>query len=155
MSDSLKRIQDLPPKRLMLLALDLQSRLEELERRRNEPIAIVGIGCHLPGAEYGPEDFWRLLELGRCAISEVPKDRWDMAAYYDPNVDAPGRMASKWGGFLSHIDQFDAPFFSIAGREANSIDPQHRMLLEVCWEALEHAGHSPRKFSGTATGVFV
>ena len=155
MSDSRRRIQDLSPKRLMLLALDQQSRLEELERRRTEPIAIVGIGCHLPGAENGPEDFWQLLDLGKSAISAVPEDRWDVAAYYDPDVDAPGRMASKWGGFLSRIDRFDAPFFGIAGREANSVDPQHRMLLEVCWEALEHAGHSPRKFSGTATGVFV
>ncbi len=155
MSDSQRRIQDLSPKRLMLLALDQQSRLEELERRRTEPIAVVGMGCHLPGAESGPEDFWRLLELGRNAISEVPEDRWDITAYYDPDIDAPGRMASKWGGFVSRIDEFDAPFFGIAGREANSVDPQHRMLLEVCWEALEHAGHSPRKFSGTATGVFV
>jgi acyl transferase domain-containing protein/acyl carrier protein len=155
MSDSPTRIRNLSPKRLMLLALDQQSKLEELERRRTEPIAIVGMGCRFPGAEGGPEDFWRLLELGTSAIAEVPKDRWDVDAYYDPDVDSPGRMATKWGAFLSRIDEFDAPFFSIAGREANSIDPQHRMLLEVCWEALEHAGHSPREFKGTATGVFV
>ena len=73
MSDSQRRIQDLSPKRLMLLALDQQSRLEELERRQTEPIAVVGMGCHLPGAESGPEDFWRLLERGRNAIPRCPR----------------------------------------------------------------------------------
>jgi acyl transferase domain-containing protein/acyl carrier protein len=155
MSDFQKRIESLSPKRLMLLALELQSQVERMERRRVEPIAIVGIGCRLPGAQGGPNDFWRLLESGKSAVSEVPKERWDSADYYDPNIEAPGRMASKWGGFLSHVDQFDAPFFGIAGREAKSMDPQHRILLEVCWEALEQAGHSPRQLANTATGVFL
>jgi acyl transferase domain-containing protein/acyl carrier protein len=155
MSDFQKRIESLSPKRLMLLALELQSQVEKMERQQTEPIAVIGLGCRIPGAEEGPDAFWRLLQEGRSSIGEVPGDRWKAEAYYDGNIDAPGRMCTKWGGFLSHIDQFDAPFFSIAGREANGMDPQHRILLEVCWEAVEHAGHSPRKLAGTATGVFV
>ena len=155
MSDFQQRVQSLSPKRLMLLTLDLQSRIEELEKKQSEPIAVVGIGCRIPGAEDGPDGFWRLLEQGKDAISEVPSDRWDADAYYDANIDSPGRMCTRRGGFVSHIDQFDAPFFAIAGREAVGMDPQQRMLLEVCWEAVEHAGHSPRKLAGTATGVFV
>jgi acyl transferase domain-containing protein len=155
MSDFQERVLSLSPKRLMLLALDLQSRIDELEKQQSEPIAVIGIGCRIPGAEDGPDGFWRLLEQGTDAIGEVPADRWDADAYYDANIDSPGRMYTKRGGFLSQIDQFDAPFFGIAGREAVGMDPQQRMLLEVCWEAVEHAGHSPRKLAGTATGVFV
>src|ERR1700733_14668147 len=116
MSHARRRIENLSPKRLMLLALELQAKLEDLEQQRTDPIAIVGIGCHLPGAEGGPEDFWQLLKQGRSAISEAPGDRWDNARYYDPNIDSPGRMATKWGGFLSNIYGFDAPLFGIAGR---------------------------------------
>ena len=130
MSDFQERVLSLSPKRLMLLALDLQSRIDELEKQQSEPIAVVGIGCRIPGAENGPDGFWRLLEQGKDAISEVPPDRWDADAYYDANLDSPGRMHTRRGGFLSHIDQFDAPFFAIAGREAVGMDPQQRMLLE-------------------------
>jgi malonyl CoA-acyl carrier protein transacylase len=159
MADFRSRIQKLSPERLALLALELQSRLEKLERQRTEPIAIIGMGCRIPGADSGadsgPDAFWQLLEEGRDAISEIPPERWDAAAYYDPDGDVPGRMATKWGGFLSDIAAFDAPFFGISRREAVSMDPQQRMLLEVCWEALEHAGHCPRKAAGGDTGVFV
>jgi len=154
-SDFRQRIEKLSPKRLALLALELQSKLEEKERERAEPIAIIGIGCRMPGSGAGPQAFWNLLADGRDAISETPIERWDASAYYDPNPDAPGRMSTKLGAYLSNIDLFDAPFFSIARREAVSMDPQQRLLLEVCWEALENAGHSPRKLSGTATGVFL
>jgi acyl transferase domain-containing protein len=155
MSDFQSRIENLSSKRLMLLALELHSKVEELEKQHTEPVAVIGLGCRMPGAENGPQALWRLLREGGQAVREVPGDRWDLNAYYDTNIDAPGRMSTKWGGFLSHIDQFDAPFFGIAGREAKGIDPQHRIFLEVCWEALEHAGHSPRKLAGSATGVFV
>ncbi len=155
MSDFRQRIEKLSPKRLALLALELQSKLEEKERERTEPIAIIGIGCRMPGSGSDPQAFWKLLEESRDAITETPIERWDVSEYYDPNPDAPGRMSTKLGSYLSNIDLFDAPFFSIARREAVSMDPQQRVLLEVCWEALENAGHSPRKLSGTATGVFV
>ena len=98
MADFRSRIQKLSPERLALLALELQSRLEKLERQRTEPIAIIGMGCRIPGADSGPEAFWQLLEEGRDAISEIPPERWDAAAYYDPGGDVPGRMATKWGG---------------------------------------------------------
>ena len=155
MNDLRERLEKLSPKRLALLALELQSRLDALESERTEPIAIVGIGCRIPGVESGPAEFWRLLADGIDAVTPVPGDRWDPTRYYDTNPDAPGRMSTNWGSFLREVDRFDAPFFGISRREAVSLDPQQRILLEVCWEALEHAGHSPRELSGIATGVFV
>jgi malonyl CoA-acyl carrier protein transacylase len=148
------RIEKLSPKRLALLALELQSRVDDLERQRTEPIAIIGMGCRIPGAEPGLDGFWRLLEEGRDVITEIPADRWDAAAYYDPDPDVPGRMATKFGGFLYDVAGFDAAFFGISRREAVSMDPQQRILLEVCWEALEHAGYCPRKAAGGSVGVF-
>jgi len=149
------RIEKLSPKRLALLALELQSQLEAIKDDRTAPIAIVGIGCRVPGASSGPEGFWRLLADGTDAISEVPVDRWDAGAYFDANIDAPGRTSTLCGSFLPDVDKFDAPFFAISRREAVSMDPQQRLLLEVCWEALEHAGQSPRKLMGSSTGVYV
>lgn len=148
------RIEKLSPKRLALLALELQSKIEDLERERNEPIAIIGMGCRVPGAEPGLDGFWSLLEDGRDVVTEIPVERWDAEAYYDSDPDTPGRMATKWGGFLDDIGGFDAPFFGISRREAVNMDPQQRILLEVCWEALEHAGYCPRKAAGGSVGVF-
>src|SRR6476646_1183747 len=105
-----------------------------------EPIAVVGIGCRFPGGVIGPDEYWSLLAGGRDAITEVPADRWDADEYYDPDPLVPGRMPSKWGGFISDVAGFDAEFFGISPREAEAMDPQQRVLLEVAWEALEHAG---------------
>ena len=104
-----------------------------------EPVAVVGIGCRFPGNVTGPESLWRLLLDGEDAIGEVPADRWDADAFYDPDPAAPGRMTTKWGGFVSDVAGFDADFFGISPREAEAMDPQQRMLLEVAWESLEHA----------------
>ncbi|MCB0939936.1 MAG: type I polyketide synthase [Mycobacterium sp.] len=120
-----------------------------------EPIAVVGIGCRFPGEVDGPQSLWRLLLDGVDAISEVPGDRWDADAFYDPDPQAPGRMTTKWGGFVSDVEGFDADFFGITPREAEAMDPQQRMLLEVAWEALEHAGIAPEELSGTRTGVLM
>jgi phthiocerol/phenolphthiocerol synthesis type-I polyketide synthase B len=120
-----------------------------------EPIAVVGIGCRFPGDVAGPEGYWRLLVDAEDAISEVPADRWDADAFYDPDPLTPGRMTTKWGGFVSDIARFDADFFGITPREAGAMDPQQRMLLEVAWEALEHAGISPDSLSGSRTGVMM
>ncbi|MBC6435614.1 type I polyketide synthase [Nostoc sp. HG1] len=119
-----------------------------------EPIAIIGIGCRFPGAK-DPEAFWELLRKGVDAITEIPKNRWDLDKYYDPNPEIPGKTNSRCGGFLQQVDQFDPHFFGISPREAMSMDPQQRLLLEVAWEALEDAGQVREQLSGSRTGVFV
>ncbi len=128
----------------ILLALNEASqKLEKLQKRIDEPIAIIGVGCRLPGAD-DPAAFWELLRNGVDTVTEIPADRWDVDRYYDPNPDAPGKMYTRSGSFIRQpVDQFDPGFFGISPREANSMDPQHRLLLEVTWEALEHAGLPP------------
>src|SRR5581483_1779572 len=139
-----------------LIALQrMQARLDAVERDRTEPIAIVGIGCRLPGHVSDPQGFWALLRDGVDAVSEVPADRWDVDAYYDPDHDVPGKTYARWGGFLESVDQFDPGFFGISRREARSIDPQHRLLLEVSIEALHDAGQPLDKLHGSRTGVFI
>lgn len=117
-------------------------------------IAVIGMMCRFPGAR-DPAAFWRLLRDGTDAVTEVPRDRWDAAAYYDPAPGATGKMYTRAAGFLAEIDSFDAAFFGISPREALSMDPQQRLLLEVSWEALEQAGQAPERLMGSATGVFV
>jgi acyl transferase domain-containing protein/acyl carrier protein len=121
----------------------------------DEPIAIVGLGCRFPGGANDPDAFWELLRSGTDAVTEVPRDRWDIDAYYDQDPDAPGKMTTRYGGFLDAVDGFDAAFFDISPGEADAMDPQQRLLLEVSWEALEHAGLSPDRLAGSKTGVFV
>lgn len=155
MTDFLDRISNLSPKRLALLALELNEKLEDINRRRREPIAVVGLACRFPGGADDPDRFWELLRDGRDAIIEVPADRWDARAWYDPNPDAPGRMSVATGGFLQNVDQFEPGFFGISPREALTMDPQQRLLLEVTWQALELAGIAPESLAGSSTGVFV
>ena len=119
-----------------------------------DPIAIVGIGCRFPGAA-GLEEFWTLLRNGVDAISEIPRERWDIDALYDPLPGTNAKMSTRWGGFLPGIDRFDPHFFGISPREASAMDPQQRLMLEVTWEALENAGQPPDKLAGSRTGVFV
>jgi myxalamid-type polyketide synthase MxaE and MxaD len=119
------------------------------------PVAIVGIGCRFPGGVDGPTSFWRLLQGGVDAVTEIPPDRFDLAHYFAAEPATPGRVMTRWGGFLSDIDRFDADFFGISPREAERLDPQQRLLLETAWEALEDAGQDLRLLEGSATGVFV
>jgi acyl transferase domain-containing protein/SAM-dependent methyltransferase/acyl carrier protein len=120
-----------------------------------EPIAIIGIGCRMPGGVRSTDDLWSLLSHGVDAISEVPSERWNPLAIYHPDPSKPGRMNSRWGGFLDHIDRFDAQFFGINPREAAAADPQQRLLLEVAYSAAEDAGLTLHSLAGTRAGVYV
>ena len=120
-----------------------------------EPVAVVGVGCRFPGGVTGPASFWRLLLDGSDAVTEVPADRWDADEFYDPDPVVPGRMTTKWGGFVDDVAGFDAEFFGITPRETEAMDPQQRMLLEVAWEALEHAGVPPDSLGSSRTGVMM
>ncbi len=119
-----------------------------------EPIAIVGMACRFPGAP-DLSAYWRLLCDGIDATGEIPADRWDRDAWYDPDPLRPGRINTRRGAFLDRIDGFDPLFFGISPREAAEMDPQQRLILELTWEALEDAGIPPRSLSGSRTGVFV
>ncbi len=132
----------------------MEEALLELERM-TEPIAIIGMGCRFPGGADTPAAFWRLLSNGVDAITEVPKNRWDIDAYYDAAPEAAGKTYARHGGFLAGLEDFDPQFFNIAPREALKLDPQQRLLLEVSHEALEDAGIPGERVAGTATGVYV
>ena len=137
----------------------MQKKLDAAEQRAYElahqPIAIVGMGCRFPGGADDAASFWELLREGCEAISEVPAERWNIDEYYDPDPTKPGKMVSRFGGFLTDIDKFDAAFFGIAPREAAMMDPQQRMLLEVTWQALESGAIAPRSLSGSSTGIYL
>ena len=141
-------------KKAFLKIDELQKRLQNAEHAERQPIAVVGIACRFPGGVRNVEDYWQLLREGRDAIRDVPTDRWDVDAFYDPNPEAAGKMYSRRGGFLDGVDQFDPQFFGITPREVLHMDPQQRILLEVTWEALERAGIAPETLNGSKTGVF-
>lgn len=142
-------------KRSLLAIEQLEAKLAAVERARTEPIAIVGMACRFPGGVASPAAYWELLRNGIDAVTEVPPDRWDIDAIYDPDPDAVGKSYTRWGGFLDEVDRFDAPFFGISPREATSLDPQQRLLLETTWEALEHAAIAPATMAGSRTAVYV
>src|ERR1700688_642590 len=114
-----------------------QAHSAALTQQPGEPLAIIGVGCHFPGGATSPDAFWNLLCAGTDATREVPADRWDVRKFYDPNPSKSGKMNTYRGGYLEHIDLFDAHFFGISPREAMWLDPQQRLLLQVTWEALE------------------
>jgi acyl transferase domain-containing protein len=141
-------------KRALLALKHLQDKLDALERAKHEPIAMIGTSCRFPGGVDTPNVFWTLMQQKTDAIAEVPSDRWSIDAYYSADPDAPGKMVSRYGGFVSHLYDFDAPFFRISPREALTLDPQQRLLLELGWEALESAGIAPDAISNRSVGVF-
>ncbi|MEV5107868.1 SDR family NAD(P)-dependent oxidoreductase, partial [Streptomyces massasporeus] len=120
-----------------------------------EPIAVVGLGCRLPGGVDTPDHLWQALCEGLNAVREVPADRWNAQEWLDPDPRAPGRMNTRWGGFLDDVSHFDADMFRISPAEARHMDPQQRMALEVAWAALEDARIVPGSLSGSRTGVFL
>src|ERR1700704_4851575 len=118
-------------------------------------IAIIGIGCRFPGGINHPDALWKLLIEGREAVSDVPPDRWNVERFYDAEPGIVGKSIARRGGFINGIDQFDPQFFGISPREAPYVDPQHRLLLETAWEAIEDAGLVLDLERGTDLGVFV
>jgi len=119
-----------------------------------DDVAIIGVAGRYPQAK-DLREFWENLKAGRDSITEVPSDRWDHASFYHPERNQPGKTYSKWGGFLSGVDRFDALFFNISPKEAELIDPQERLFLETAWEAIEDAGYSKDSIAQNRVGVYV
>ena len=133
----------------------LKAELEQ-QKKEQEPIAIIGMGCRFPGGCHDPETFWQFLTTGGDGVIEVPRDRFDIEDFYDPDPNVAGKMYLKEAGFLqTNVGDFDARFFGISPREAVEMDPKQRLLLEVSWEALERAGIPASQLKGTQTGVFI
>jgi acyl transferase domain-containing protein len=133
----------------------LRGRLKATEGRLHAPVAVIGMGLRLPGGVEDAGGLERLLWKGVDAIGDIPADRWSLEALFDPDPDAPGKMSTRFGGFLTNVDKFDAAFFGISPREAASMDPQQRLLLELAWESLENAAIAPDSLRGSRTGVYV
>ncbi|MGE3402206.1 MAG: type I polyketide synthase, partial [Vicinamibacterales bacterium] len=133
----------------------LKQQLADADGRAAEPIAVVGLSCRLPGGADSPEAYWRNLAAGVDARREIPADRWPWQRFYDADPSAPGTHYVRHGSFLDRIDEFDPDFFGISQREADALDPQHRLLLEVSWEALERAGLAAEQLRHSQTGVYV
>jgi acyl transferase domain-containing protein/aryl carrier-like protein len=128
---------------------ELKAQLTAVEGAQSEPIAVIGIGCRFPGGAHSPEAFWQLLDEGRDAVQPLAS-RWELLGA-SPSEDVP-----RWAGLLTApVDSFDAAFFGISPREAQPLDPQQRLVLEIAWEALEHAGVPPHSLQGSRTGVFL
>ncbi|MBF0428041.1 MAG: amino acid adenylation domain-containing protein [Magnetococcales bacterium] len=144
-----------PVKQALLAMREMSAKLKAEEESRTEPIAIIGTSCRFPGNADTPEQFWELLKNGTDAIREVPPDRWNAQAWYDPNPDNPGTINTRFGGFIEELTTFDPQFFEISRREAASLDPQQRLLLELSWEAMERANIPQEAIRGKPVGVFV
>ncbi|MEU5209574.1 type I polyketide synthase [Streptomyces sp. NPDC020742] len=122
--------------------------------RTCEPVAVIGMGCRLPGDTHSPAALWRLLAEARDAVGDLPEERRRLIPGGSPGRGDPAATAPRQGGYLREVAGFDAAFFGVAGREADVLDPQHRLLMEVTWEALEHAGLPPERMHDTPTAVF-
>ena len=123
--------------------------------RNQEPIAIIGIGCRLPGGVVDCQTYWDLWVGGRDAITQTPPERWIWERFYSPGDPKPGKTQSRWGGYVEDLDQFDPQLFGISPREAANVDPQHRLLLETAYRAVEDAGLPVEQIAGQPVSVFV
>ncbi|MEU1088632.1 SDR family NAD(P)-dependent oxidoreductase [Streptomyces sp. NPDC005892] len=135
---------------------ETRKKLRDAEEGGQEPVAIVGMGCHFPGGIDSPEDLWRLVSEGGDVVGDFPENRgWDTSALFHEDPDRPGTSSTRRGAFLASPGDFDTDFFGISPREALATDPQHRLLLETAWETFERAGIRPDTLRGSSTGVFV
>ncbi|GHG84777.1 type I polyketide synthase [Comamonas sp. JC664] len=143
------------PKRFALLAMELKSRLDAVDAVHSEPVAIIGMGCRFPGGGNSLASYWELLCNGVDAVTEMPPSRWPLEALARMAPEVLEKPGAKWGAFIEGVDRFDADFFGVSPHEAQRMDPRQRILLEVAWEALEHAGLDMSGLAGSRTGVFV
>ena len=134
-------------KRALQAIETLRARVRELEGAGNG-FAIVGYAVRFPGAA-DADEFWDVLLHGRDAVSEIPEDRWDVEEFFDADPEALGKMATRRAGFVDDVAGFDASFFGVSAREAMFMDPQHRLLLETAWRAVEHSGIAPSALADT------
>ena len=155
MTDNSPSNDELSAVKLALLAQRTRTEVAEVGLLGSDPIAIIGMGCRFPGGADSPEAYWDLVRAGTDAITEVPADRWNADAFFDEDPYARGTMNSRFGGFVDGLDRFDNEFFNIPPREAELLDPQQRLWLEVAIEALERAGQPIDGLGESATGVFV
>lgn len=163
--DYLGRLSKLSKNQLIALALKLKQAQLQVQpdgtgsvnhhASADDSIAIVGIGCRFPGGVIDTASYWDLLRTATSGINEMHNERWDMSAFFDEDPEVGGKIHTSRMGLLDQVDQFDADFFSISPREAESMDPQQRMLLEVAWEAIESSGHSCAELDGQDVGVFI
>ncbi|MEO3808343.1 SDR family NAD(P)-dependent oxidoreductase [Sphaerisporangium sp. B11E5] len=136
-----------------LLPAPSEMEADERDEPDEDAIAVIGLAGRYPQAP-DLDTFWRNLAEGRDCVTEVPADRWDHDAYYDPDQDRAGRTYGRWGGFLDGVDRFDRAFFGVSRRDAERMDPQERLFLQTCWHALEDAGYPPDALTGENVGVF-
>ena len=139
--------------KLALMAEDMRARAAPVLRA--DPIAIVGMACRAPGGVGSPRAFWDLLAAGKKTTREIPVDRFDVSAWYDPDPAVPGKSQTRHGSFLDRVDLFDADYFGIVAREAEEMDPQQRLALEVSIEAIDDAGIPHAALRGSRTAVFM
>ncbi|PGD97836.1 hypothetical protein COM48_07150 [Bacillus wiedmannii] len=121
--------------------------------KNNEPIAIIGISGTFPKSK-NLNEFWTYLETETNLVTEIPQDRWDWREYHEEYVEGDIKTKSKWGGFIPDVDKFDPRFFKISPREAEMMDPQQRMFIEIVWKAIEDSGYKVSNLSGRNIGVF-
>ena len=137
-----EQVADQTYRKALAVIEKLRAELADARSEVFSPVAVVGMGCRYPGGADDPQQYWDTLVGKVDGVGEVPADRWDADAYFDPQ-GGPGRTISRWGGFLEDIDQFDPSFFQLSVREAVEMDPNQRLAMEVTWQALEDAGRHP------------
>lgn len=146
----------LTPLQKAFLAIErLQAKLEHYQRLQTEPIAVIGMACRFPGKADSVEQYWQMLQDEVDAVGPIPQERWDHSLFFDASGERPGSTYVGEAAFLQQIDGFDAEFFAIPPREANSLDPQQRLLLELAYETLQHAGIASQRLKNSQTGVFI